>query len=399
MTTSIQDIVSNILDEDNFVISYRPSWREITGSVNATILLQQIRHRWRRNDSQPFYKFREPPKTPNQFYRAGDSWTEELGFTPAELKGALKKISKPLKKGELENFTEALADHFVGTFRDQQHRTWYYFNEGYFNQKLIELYSQEKADSPKANLTIGEDSEVPKVNLTIGERRNSPLAKGEFNHSILTETPTETPTENLSSSSTHAHASAQTHERTPTHETQSVPGSAWTQEHPPPAHLNPAYTDPKSEYRATPPSRGESPAFDAVVDLWKGDNLGVISRTIERELWEAMLDIEIHLSKHGVSGVGESAQAWLEYALHETAMQPQAGWRYTKKILANIEQAGSLARHKQDYEQGASDGSGTTATRKSKAAGAPGKGRANGATVYLDRNRENIERFRQAKVR
>ena len=202
-----------------------------------------------------------------------------------------------------------------------------------------------------------------------------------------------------SSSSTHAHESAQTHERTPAHETQSVPESKPTPEHPPPAHLNPEYTDPKSEYRATPPSRGESPAFDAVVDLWKGDNLGVISRTIERELWESMLDIEIHLSKHGVSGVGESAQAWLEYALKETAKQSKASWRYTETILANIKQAGSLARHIHNYEQGVSNGSGTTATRKSKTAGTPGEGRANGATAYLDRNREHIERFRQAKVR
>ena len=225
-------------------------------------------------------------------------------------------------------------------------------------QWVTEVY-----ESPEMNphfstgdFSTGEKPPIENDELSKGDFSTIEFSTGEkpphiVNTDLVSTDSVNTDLKNSSGSSTHTHASAQTNGHTPAHETQSVPESEPTQEHPPPPHLNPDYTDPKSEYRATPPSQGESPAFEAVVELWKGDNLGVISRTIERELWEAMVDIEMHLSKHGVSGVGESAQAWLEYALKETAKQPKASWRYTETILANIEESGSLARHIADHQQ------------------------------------------------
>ncbi len=370
------------LSDDKDAIPYRKRLRPITGSVTATILLQQMVYLDDKKQGEPFYKFKSP--CDHELYRDDDSWVEDLGFSIKEFDTALKKIgtkvTKGISKGEAYQKTDPTG--LVIYWTDSDRVTWYHLNRDLLGKYLLGIY----LESDQWGLTYN----VPK-----GDSSNK-SQKGIY---PLTESLTKTPTENLSSSSTHAHVNAQAHERTLTHEAKPVSESKPNQEHLPPPHLNPAYIDPKSEYRATPPSRGESPAFDAVVGLWKGDNLGVISRTIERELWESMLDIEIHLSKHGVSGVGESAQAWLEYALKETAKQSKASWRYTETILANIKQAGSLARHIHNYEQGVSNGSGTTATRKSKTAGTPGEGRANGATAYLDRNREHIERFRQAKVR
>jgi len=47
--------------------------------VNAAIFLQQVCWWWERQEHTPFYKFNEP--CDHQFYRPGDSWSEELGFS------------------------------------------------------------------------------------------------------------------------------------------------------------------------------------------------------------------------------------------------------------------------------------------------------------------------------
>lgn len=93
-----------IFAEDKRMILYRPEWRKITGSVTAAILLQQIIYHWDRNGRKPFYKFKEPPDSKNKFYRDGDSWTEELGFSRKEFDAAIKKIGyKKSKKNQAKH--------------------------------------------------------------------------------------------------------------------------------------------------------------------------------------------------------------------------------------------------------------------------------------------------------
>lgn len=180
--------VAKLLKEDKHVISYRPSWKEITGSVNATILLQQVKFRWDSKEGQRFYKFFIPPKTNHSAYKPGDSWTEELGFTLSELQGAIKRIGKRLSKDDLKNLPEAMDGYFFGYFRDQQHLTWHYFNEDYFMKKILEHYGfTEEPEFPNGNFPSGKSP-----SSQIG---NSHLAKLEIPISILTETPTKTPTD------------------------------------------------------------------------------------------------------------------------------------------------------------------------------------------------------------
>jgi len=85
------DVISTIAD-DNSLIPYRKELNKITGSVTATILLQQLLHRYKLNNNKPFYKFIEPCK--NELYKKGDSWCEELGFTVKEFKTAYKKLEE-----------------------------------------------------------------------------------------------------------------------------------------------------------------------------------------------------------------------------------------------------------------------------------------------------------------
>jgi hypothetical protein len=179
-----QDAVYHVLREDRLMIAYRPSWREITGSVNATILLQQIKFRWDANGRKPFYKFFQPAPT-HRAYHSGDSWTEEIGFTISELRGALSKVGKRLTKEDMDDLRTALKDTFFGYFTDQQHLTWFYFNEKYFNQKITAHYT----DFPNQETLSGKS---PNQDSLLGEINNPDLAKSTILTSIHTETTTET---------------------------------------------------------------------------------------------------------------------------------------------------------------------------------------------------------------
>lgn len=79
-----------VLADDNNNVSYRPKLNKITGSVTATILLQQILY-WYSKQGE-FYKFKQQCTHPS--YKEGDSWCEELGFTVYEFDSALKKLKE-----------------------------------------------------------------------------------------------------------------------------------------------------------------------------------------------------------------------------------------------------------------------------------------------------------------
>jgi len=82
--------IYNILAADKEIILYRKELNQITGSVTATLLLQQAIYRFTKNNNKPFYKFIEPCN--NEKYKDGDSWCEELGFTKYEFKSAYQKL-------------------------------------------------------------------------------------------------------------------------------------------------------------------------------------------------------------------------------------------------------------------------------------------------------------------
>ena len=83
--------ILNLLAKDKEVIIYRKELNSITGSVTATILLQQLIYWNSKSNNKPFYKFIEPCN--NEKYKAGDSWCEELGFSKKEFTGAYTKLS------------------------------------------------------------------------------------------------------------------------------------------------------------------------------------------------------------------------------------------------------------------------------------------------------------------
>lgn len=124
--------------DDRNIITYRPRWNSVTGSVNATILLQQIIYRWR---GKPFYKFSDVCVHPD--YRPGDSWREELGMGRYEFYNARSQIASKTSRNTMNE--ETLVSYWVDGYR----RTWYILNETLLIQKLQHIYPMPQQSEEK----------------------------------------------------------------------------------------------------------------------------------------------------------------------------------------------------------------------------------------------------------
>jgi len=137
-------------------IPYRPRYTELTGRVTASILLQQMIYYWYNcSGEKPFYKFRAPCE--HDRYVEDDSWTECLGFSPAEFDTALKTIGTKITKGD--SITETLEKKDITSlviyWTDSNRMTWYKLNTPLLDELLNGLY---QANSRKCNYHEDEDS-------------------------------------------------------------------------------------------------------------------------------------------------------------------------------------------------------------------------------------------------
>lgn len=127
---NIVDIVSG----DQSLIIYRPTLTKITGSINSAILLSQIMYRWKKNDKQPFYKFKEPCS--HKWYKKGDSWLEELGFTKREYENAMKKIAIKLQKNNKLSVHQKYIEYWTSPYNI----TYFTLHITNLNNALAPLY-------------------------------------------------------------------------------------------------------------------------------------------------------------------------------------------------------------------------------------------------------------------
>jgi hypothetical protein len=170
--------VLNIIARDGRMISYRPEWRSLVGSVNAVILLGQLVYWWKKNGEKPFYKFKEPCDNP--LYRVGDSWCEELGFSKSEFDSAWKYVEK-----------EGFAYKKINMDRI----TFYGVHEQNLGKSIISLYGEnqqvtnEEHRKSGNSLYVNQESLPSKSGNSLYVNRDAELSYKE--HRLLTEITTE----------------------------------------------------------------------------------------------------------------------------------------------------------------------------------------------------------------
>lgn len=116
-------------------IAYYPNLNQLTGSILASLLLQQIVYWWESQDQQPFYKFSAPCQ--HRAYRPGDSWQEELGFTRTEFETARRRLGRKIQQGDEKSALR--LGSLVLYWTDRQRLTWYELNTPLLGAKLQEL--------------------------------------------------------------------------------------------------------------------------------------------------------------------------------------------------------------------------------------------------------------------
>lgn len=135
------DILKLIAD-DRSIITYRPSLRSIGGSIAGTILLQQVIYWWKKAGGK-FYKFTSKDNG-HELYKQGDSWEEELGMSPKEIRTALDHIGFKCGKKSKEEYGdqyETMKDSKpVIYYTDNKRITWYSLNDHLLCKLLLGLY-------------------------------------------------------------------------------------------------------------------------------------------------------------------------------------------------------------------------------------------------------------------
>lgn len=158
------------ISEAHRMIAYRPSWRQVTGSITSAILLQQMIYRWEGNNCQPFYKYKEPCAADD--YRPGDSWCEELGFSRSEFDSALKSIGQKISRN-VEKDPNALVWYW--TMQDR--KTWYEVNFPALRKATFPLYVAQDSDDRKSDFPAIDLLYTKNTSENTSERENAPTAQ------------------------------------------------------------------------------------------------------------------------------------------------------------------------------------------------------------------------------
>ena len=151
-------------------IPYRPFLRPYCKSAAGCLLYEQLEF-WSAKYPDGFYKFMTKPTSPHRLYKEGDSFEEEIGFSPDEFRTAFDNIGVRYKsKTEFNNAPDKFQGKYYCSYTDKIERvTWYYRNHSLANG-LFEhfLYGREGLYSPEMDIPIprngGEDILHPNGN-------------------------------------------------------------------------------------------------------------------------------------------------------------------------------------------------------------------------------------------
>ncbi len=120
-------------------ICYYPEFTTITGSVTAALLMSQLEFWFKVTGGKSFYKFMEPCE--HGYYKAGDSWQEELMMSSSEIRTAFKKIgiAYKSKKEFMEHENDIFQGKMYASYYDRMRKMTFYFrNAG----KVKEIFEE-----------------------------------------------------------------------------------------------------------------------------------------------------------------------------------------------------------------------------------------------------------------
>jgi len=87
-------LIAKIMAEP--LISFRPSFWQLAGSIKSALFLHKTLNDWRKNKNKPFYRFNLPCE--HELYKPGESWSEILCMSRREIDAAHKKTAQRLTK-------------------------------------------------------------------------------------------------------------------------------------------------------------------------------------------------------------------------------------------------------------------------------------------------------------
>jgi len=149
--------------------------------------LQQIIYWSKIAGFKPFFKFKAPCK--HSWYKAGDSWTEELGFSSAEFDTAIKKIGTKITKGmsKSQEYQGTTPQHLVIYWTDSSRISWYHLNADLLGKSIISIYLEnqeseftnkdDNPDLPSSETTTKTTTDIDFDSLQeVSENENLPTA-------------------------------------------------------------------------------------------------------------------------------------------------------------------------------------------------------------------------------
>lgn len=135
-------------------VPYCPELRPYLGTVNAVIVFQQIEFYFARHPDG-FYKCHEPCASP--FYRAGDSWLEELLMSPKEFRAAFDTLGIRYRSKQAYKAAQADGDafqgHFFASYHDRQRGYTVYKRNAARVQQLVDTLNLK--DTPAGKVIYG----------------------------------------------------------------------------------------------------------------------------------------------------------------------------------------------------------------------------------------------------
>lgn len=137
-------------------IPYVKELQPIAHSLGGCILMQQLDY-WFERKPTGFYKFLEP--CPHQFYRAGESWVEELGLSAVEFRTTFDRFGIRYKsKSEFDASPDKFQGKFYCSYHDKRAQlTWYFRNHELLDKALDNLLmSQNHTETPQNGGQNGE---------------------------------------------------------------------------------------------------------------------------------------------------------------------------------------------------------------------------------------------------